>query len=425
MIKKIIISSFLTLCIATVVNATLPVSREASIIEVVSASEVSIEGVGIYKSSEKSRRKRKKDVKKYGQEKAIEDAKRAAVYYLIFNGTDPLLSTPEEINRFNKIENDFFQQENINELITYTAAQPNKVISLDRREGVKVYMNFKVNMTFLRQLLEENLVVFSQKELSEELGYPQIMVLPVAASGKEALDVLKSDKKVQHAAGVIESYLTAKKYDVIVPAQLNAINNLTKSIQSVKKTKSDEVYQLALSIGSDIYLDYSIGQTKSAYNTDQVSVTVRAYETTTGRLLATETGYSKPRVGEEFVSIEEGLLAAMTNVTQRIMTYWEDDLARGVQYKVITSIVRKQLSEEALESIQEDLLDSFDEIANIVKENVVTDRTIDVSLWCDNEKISDSRKLFKQIRSEFRLKQSSMLLKQVNRNRKLIILEIK
>ena len=149
MIKKIIISSFLTLCIATVVNATLPVSREASIIEVVSASEVSIEGVGIYKSSEKSRRKRKKDVKKYGQEKAIEDAKRAAVYYLIFNGTDPLLSTPEEINRFNKIENDFFQQENINELITYTAAQPNKVISLDRREGVKVYMNFKVNMTFL------------------------------------------------------------------------------------------------------------------------------------------------------------------------------------------------------------------------------------------------------------------------------------
>ncbi len=409
----------------TVIESALPVSREASIIEVVSAAEVAIEGIGIYKSAEKSRRKRKKDVKKYGQEKAIEDAKRAAIYYLIFNGTDPLLSNSEEIARFNKIENEFFQQENINELITYTAAQPNKVISLDRREAIKVYINFKVNMTFLRQLLEENLVVFSQKELSEELGYPQIMVLPVATSGKEALDVLKSDKKVQHAAGVIESYLTAKQYDVIVPTQLNSINNLTKSIQSVKKTKSDEVYQLALSIGSDIYLDYSIGQTKSAYNTDQVSVTLRAYETTTGRLLATETGYSKPRVGEEYLSIEEGLLAAMTNVTQRIMKYWEDDLARGVQYKVITSIVRKQLSEEALEGIQEDLLDSFDEIANSVKENVVTDRTIDVSLWCDNEKISDSRKLFKQIRSEFRLKQSSMLLKQVNRNRKLIILEIK
>ena len=67
-------------------------------------------------------------------------------------------------------------------------------------------------------------------------------------------------------------------------------------------------------------MEYSIGQSKSAYDTDQMAVTLRAYETTTGRLLATQTGYSKPRVGELFLSIEEALLSVLGSVEQRIFS---------------------------------------------------------------------------------------------------------
>ena len=212
---------------------------------------------------------------------------------------------------------------------------------------------------------------------------------------------------------------------MIIPSQLADINQLVESIGAVKGVKSDAVYQLALGIGSDIYLEYSIGQSKSAYDTDQMSVTLRAYETTTGRLLATETGYSKARVGELFLSIEEALLSALTNVTQRILNYWTEDLQRGVQYKVIATVSSSDISEDKLQDIQNDFLDSADEISLQMKENVITETTFDVSLWCDNDEYSNARYLYKALVDVFEKKQRQLVLKQVNRNRKLLLLDIR
>ncbi len=400
------------------------VSKEATLVEVVSSSEVLVEAVGVYESTEKSRRKRKKDTKRYGKEKAIDNAKRAAVYYLLYNGTDPLLSDADSIKRFKAIENEVFSDDFIDEVIMYVDPKPNRVISLNDGEGVKVFNNIKINFAFLREMLEDNLVIYSYQELVEEIGFPQIMVLPSSEEGKSSIDVLKSNKLSQHAAGAIESYLTSKRYEVIIPTQLENLNDITKSIALLDKSKQDPIYQLALRIGSDIYLEYSVVATKGAYETDKVAVTLRAYETTTGRLLGTETGYSKPRVGEEFVSIEEALLGALNNVTHRIMKYWEEDLYKGVQYKVILQVTKDGLSDEKLEDIQNDMFDAFEEVALLVKENTVTNKTIDVNLWCNHEKITNSRNLYKQLKSYFSEKQNTLKLKQVNRNRKLLYLEI-
>ena len=407
------------------VFASVPNSKEATIINFVSPAEVYMEAVGIYESGEKRRRKRKKDVKKNGVEKAIFDAKKAAVYYIIFNGTDPLVSRADEIARFNNIANSFFTKANIDNMVTYTKSQPKTITVLNKGEAVKVYIELKVNYSYVRQYLEENLIIFSNQELVEELGYPQIMVIPAKQADQTPLEILTSDKMAQHAAGVIESFLTSKQYEVIVPTQIENINELTQSIQTIKNINDDPIYNLALQIGSDVYLDYSIGQAKSAYNTDQISITIRAYETTTGRLLATETGYSQPRVGEEFVSIEEAVVGAIVNVSQRITKYWEEDLYKGVQYKVITTINADDISEEKLEEVQDDLLDSLEDISQVMKENVVTDKTLDISVWCNHEDITNSRRLYRQLKREFNSKQNVLRLNVVNRNRKLLVLEIK
>ena len=229
----------------------------------------------------------------------------------------------------------------------------------------------------------------------------------------------------QHDSGVIESFLSSKRYEVIVPTQLETINDLTESISVLDKAKKDPIYQLALQIGSDVYLEYSVAVTKGAYETDKVSVTLRAFETTTGRLLGTETGYSKPRVGEEFVSVEEALLDAMSNVTHRIMKYWEEDLYKGVQYKLILKIVADDITEDKLEDVQDDLFEAFEKAALLVKENVVTDKTFDVTLWCNHETIRNSRQLYKKLQSLFAEKQNDLKISQVNRNRKLLYLQVK
>lgn len=409
---------------STVVWAGLPVSREATVLDVSSASEVLLESVGVYKSQEKRKRKRKKDVKRNGISKAVQDAKSAAVYYLLFNGTDPLLADADELERFQKIESDFFTDAIINEAIVYQEGKPHKTVSLDSGQGVKVFVNIKVNMNFVRQVLEENLVIYSKDELVEALGYPQIMVIPVASEGKTVLESLNTDSKKQHAAGVIESYLTSKRYDVIVPNQLETLNKMASSLSNLKGIQVDPAYDLALQIGADVYLQYSIGESKAAYDTDQLSVTVKAFETTTSRLLATETGYSKPRVGAQFVSIEEALLGALNNVTQRIMKYWEQDLNKGVQYKVITYVDTQGLSEEEKEDVIDDIMDVFDVVSNSLKENVTTDNTFDVTMWCDHEQITSSRDLYRKIKDEFKQKQGKLKVKLVNRNRKLILLNL-
>ena len=59
---KLIFISIFSFLIAFPITATVPVSKEATIINFVSPAEVYMEAVGIYKSGEKRKRKRRKDV---------------------------------------------------------------------------------------------------------------------------------------------------------------------------------------------------------------------------------------------------------------------------------------------------------------------------------------------------------------------------
>ena len=91
----------------------MPLSKEATLIEQVSSSEWLLEATGKYMSSEKRERKAKKDVDKNGVAKATEDAKKAAVYYVLFGGTDPLIQSPQERQKFDKYESFYFDRSKV------------------------------------------------------------------------------------------------------------------------------------------------------------------------------------------------------------------------------------------------------------------------------------------------------------------------
>ena len=76
---KIIISSIL---ISSISIAQLPVSKQATLIESVSSSEVMIEATGIYNGKGKRDKHKIKDVTQNGVKKATLDAKKAAVYFV-------------------------------------------------------------------------------------------------------------------------------------------------------------------------------------------------------------------------------------------------------------------------------------------------------------------------------------------------------
>ena len=110
-----------------------PNSKQALLIETISSSEVMIEATGIYNGVGKRDRHKKKDAKKNGLVRALEDAKKTAIYFLLFSGTDPLLKNQEEQNNFQNHESYFYNIKNISNYVTYEDSKLIKKINIMRK----------------------------------------------------------------------------------------------------------------------------------------------------------------------------------------------------------------------------------------------------------------------------------------------------
>ncbi|HOD53234.1 MAG TPA: DUF6175 family protein [Candidatus Cloacimonadota bacterium] len=399
------------------VNAQLPESKQASLVEAVSSAEVLVEATGIYTH------KKKKEVEKFGVTRAIDDAKKAAVYFVLYGGTDPLLKNSPEITRMEAHVSYFFDMANVNRYISYEDPQLKSKVMIDKGLGVKITKRFKVNKEILRRDLENFKVLDSRQEVADALGRPQLMVIPEVAKGKNPVDELRNNPVLKHAASVVESHLTAKQYEVIVPQQIESINSLNEAQMMLGDRQEDMAYKLALSIGSDVYVTYSGAYEDAGYNTKKFAMNVRAFETTTGRLLGTETGYSNARQGESLLSIEEAMNTAVDNVLNRVDTYWREDLRNGVQYKFVISI-NPSLSEDEVLDIQDLFMDVVKKFSKRSKENIATKQTMDYIIWCDPAKYESSRRLLRDIRKEFDSSAFGSKIRPVTTNRKLILLKI-
>ena len=407
--------------------AELPISREAKLIEQISSSECMIEATGKYISSKKRLRRAKKDVDKNGLSQSVNDAKKSMLYYLLFGGTDPIISNQQETEKFNKYQDKYFKVDHINKYISWEEDGFQKKIKIKDGKGLKIVKRFKFNQSMLIKDLENDNILDSIKKLTNTLGNPSIMVIPSTSKDQNPVELLNSNVKIKHAASVLESYLTAKKYDVVVPSAVENINYQNSAQTFLGYREEDFSYQLALSIGSDIYITYTGAVESAGYGTEKYSMVVRAYETTTGRLLGTETGYSQSREGEVMVSIEEAMNDAMNNVLSRINNYWELDLMDGVQYKLIFNL-SPDFDDDELESISFVIMDLLEDMTNKSKENISTAQTIDYLIWCDPKEYNKSTKIYRSIKKKFKSliedEDVDAKLNKININRKSILLKI-
>lgn len=400
-----------------------PVSKQATLVETVSSMEILIEATGIYNSPEKNAKKRQADVERNGVSRAVEDAKRTAVYFVLIGGTDPILRSQADKDKFTAHENFFYDMANVNRYITYEDTKFIQRVTLDGGSGVRVVKRFKLNKEILQRDLESKNVVAGRTELADAMGRPQLMVIPDAPKGKSPIDLLRNDPIAKHAATVVESHLTAKQYEVLVPQQMEQLNTLNDAQLMLGDRQEDIAYKLAISIGSDVYITYSGAYEAGSYNTKRFGMTVRAFETTTGRLLGAETGYSQGRQGESLISIEEAMNGAIDAVLSRIDAYWREDLRRGVQYKLLISIDANYSEDEAYE-IQDVFMDAIKSITKSSRENIATKQTIDYIIWVDPARYNSSRALFRDLKKAFDSSAYGAKLRTININRKMILLKV-
>jgi len=155
----------------------------------------------------------------------------------------------------------------------------------------------------------------------------------------------------------------------------------------------------------------------------KASVSVRAFETTTARLLGTETGYSYERPAADEIVTEEAIHDAVDKVLSRVNAYWKEDLQRGVQYKIIFSITGS-FDRDQIEDIQFALADVIEDFTNRSKENVVTRQTMDYLVWARPDEYGKARDLYQEIRKGFAAEYSGAQVRQQQLNRKLLLLEV-
>ena len=409
----------ITILITSIISATnLPRARIATQLESTSPSEVLIRATG-FGIDKKHRRPKAKTLDK----SADNDAKKTAVWFVLFGGSDPLLQNNNEKQAFEKIQEDFFKMDNIRRFISWEADYYDKRLKVDGGKMLKVEKTFKINKSLLEAELVKRSIITKLALISESVGTPTIMVIPETTGDIAPLELLQIDPDIKKGAEVIESYLTAKKYTVIVPEQQQVLQELTATQYALGGAAEDYSYLLALSIGSDVYISYNISIESRNIGSSVVKKAIvgcRAYETTTGRLLGTETGYSHERVAPNPVLIEEAMNDAINNVLSRITNYWKSDIKQGIQYKIIVSVSSSFDADQA-EEIIFSLSDVFKDIASTLKENTIADYTYDVLLWVKPDQYSTATDIYRAIKRSY---SGPGIVKRISISRKLILLSI-
>lgn len=278
-----------------------------------------------------------------------------------------------------------------------------------------------MNKGALTELLVKKGIMASREELAETMGNPVIMVVPDAPKGQSPLEIMDKNRIAQQTSGVIESYLTARQYEVLIPRATDNLNSQVDMLSTVKGVEEDVSYKIALSSGCDIFITYS-GQVSATQGGRKASLVVKAFESTTGRALGTETGYSqvRPNTSDEALS-EEATSDAIDKVLQRITNYWKADARKGLQYKVVLKITGK-FSESVGEQIRDGLEDLVDKEFPGSKQNILTSKTMDYTLLAPRSKYKTSSNVSRALRTKLEI--PGVKVKETIRNRKLLLLEV-
>lgn len=266
----------------------------------------------------------------------------------------------------------------------------------------------------------ENGVTMSYEASSAMENAPTIMVMP-AKSGKglSELAVVNSNPLSKSMMEAINSYLTQKHYEVRSLEGQSQLDDVIKMQNDIANTDDDLSYLASLALGADIYIKYS-----GSANTDNVTIEVSAYETSTARLLGSQTAEVKNNGHVDQANLRANVQSAarkaMPGLEKKILAYWEDDLKKGAQYKVVMNL-KGEYSDSQIEDLHDYVVRTLRQTFNSVTVNVLTGKTIDLVVYADPGKFVDSQDVYSQIRQQLKAMAES---RKINVTKKLILMDL-
>lgn len=249
--------------------------------------------------------------------------------------------------------------------------------SPSRKQTPEGKINIQITAVVRKKLLEDSLVsagyIQKREEIIEVLENPSIIVIPS--------DAVRNADWAEFVANEINSYLTTRKFEVLNPDTLDKLYGMASQVESLEGLPQDPVAKIALSVGSDIYITFEgkfeereVGRDKTV----KAVASVKAFETTTARLIGSSTGFSKELVagpGKDRVTMSEAVRDAIDKVLTQVMDYWKSDMRKGKQFLIMLYGDFSTLEK------QKDAVDSIKEMSSDYKREVSTKNLMTFRIW--------------------------------------------
>ncbi len=255
-------------------------------------------------------------------DEALKEAKKTAIWFLLEAGDRPLLKTPAEKTRAVGLAQQMYA--NPDQFIRWTSALQSKQTVGGK---LKVTYTFRVDVSMMEQQLIANGIITSSSDIAESIGLPTMAVFAD-----------KGGDWGRTAVAVMQEYFQDNSFEVYSSAQQTQTNELVSKISMLEGAETDPMHDMALALGSDIYakLNYSGGGSHvGGTATAKASISVEVFETASGRMLASTTGYSaERRVTDVNALIQEATNDAATKVISQIRKEWMKMAETGKPFKI-------------------------------------------------------------------------------------------
>ena len=241
---------------------------------------------------------------------------------------------------------------------------------------------------------------------SKSISKPSVMVLPAGTKNlTESMNLLNNDSYANAASNAINGYLTEKQFNVKALEGSTQINDVVTLQNEIAGQEEDLSYIASLSFGADVYIKFSVDIRHS-----QILANLSAYESTSGRMLGTQTSTVNDNGTRKEELIASAMHKALPGLLRKVQAYWDADSKFGTQYKLIIYFNGDFSNLDVADSRVLTLLkQQFVKIQT----NAMTDKTSEYTIYVNSQDCGDSYEVYNALRaalgSSFEVKKRSLV----------------
>lgn len=259
-------------------------------------------------------------------------------------------------------------------------------------------------------------------ESSTSITKPIIMILPaVKGTGASSLQQISDNPFAKATMDGLSDYLAKGNYEIKSLEGSSELEHIIQMQNDIAGNDEDLAYLASLSLNADIFIKFSGSMDSKGF----VTVELKAYESTTARLLGSQSSsidsHGHTTAMDQQANLKAAAKKAMPSIEKQILAYWKESQKNGTQYKVIINITG-EYGDSELEDLQDHVTDALKKQFNKVKVNSITSKTMDLVVYADPAQYEDVNEVYRTIRQATK---GLVETKKQNITKKLIVMEMK